>query len=53
MIFEQFTQADTSTSRNFGGTGLGLAISKRLLELQGAKLQLKSELKKGLLFISK
>lgn len=50
MIFEQFTQADTSTSRNFGGTGLGLAISKRLLELQGAKLQLKSELEKGSTF---
>ncbi|WP_439504743.1 ATP-binding protein [Sediminibacterium sp.] len=50
MIFDQFTQADTSTSRNFGGTGLGLAISKRLLELQGAKLQLKSEPEKGSTF---
>jgi signal transduction histidine kinase len=50
MIFDQFTQADTSTSRNFGGTGLGLAISKRLLELQGAQLQLKSEPEKGSTF---
>ncbi len=50
MIFEQFTQADNSTSRNFGGTGLGLAISKRLLELQGATLQLKSEQEKGSTF---
>jgi signal transduction histidine kinase/ActR/RegA family two-component response regulator len=50
MIFEQFTQADTSTSRNFGGTGLGLAICKRLLELQGSTLQLTSEHGKGSVF---
>lgn len=50
MIFDQFTQADNSTSRNFGGTGLGLAISKRLLELQGSDLKLKSETNKGSLF---
>jgi len=42
MIFEQFTQADSSTSRSFGGTGLGLSICKRLLELQACQLQLKS-----------
>ncbi|MES2374687.1 MAG: ATP-binding protein [Bacteroidota bacterium] len=50
MIFEQFTQADTSTSRNFGGTGLGLAICKRLLDLQGSTLQLTSEHGKGSVF---
>ncbi len=50
MIFEQFTQADTSTSRNFGGTGLGLAICKRLLELQGATLHLNSVDGKGSVF---
>lgn len=50
MIFEQFTQADTSTSRNFGGTGLGLAISKKLLELQGSSLHLESEYGKGSVF---
>jgi signal transduction histidine kinase/CheY-like chemotaxis protein len=50
MIFEQFTQADTSTSRNFGGTGLGLAISKKLLELQGSSLHLVSEHGKGSVF---
>ncbi len=49
-IFEQFTQADLSTSRSFGGTGLGLAICKRILELQDSKLELKSELGKGSLF---
>jgi CheY-like chemotaxis protein len=47
LIFEQFTQADSSTSRSFGGTGLGLAISKRILELQGSQLLLKSEEGKG------
>ena len=50
IIFEQFTQADTSTSRNFGGTGLGLAICKKLLELQDSVLQLSSEAGKGSVF---
>jgi len=43
LIFERFTQADSSTSRAFGGTGLGLAISKRILELQKSSLSLESE----------
>lgn len=43
LIFERFTQADSSTSRGFGGTGLGLAISKRILELQNSSLKLNSE----------
>lgn len=42
LIFDRFTQADTSTSRSFGGTGLGLAICKKILELQGSQLQLES-----------
>jgi signal transduction histidine kinase/CheY-like chemotaxis protein len=50
IIFERFSQADASTSRNFGGTGLGLAICKKLLDLQGATLQLKSEPEKGSVF---
>ncbi len=50
LIFEQFTQADTSTSRNFGGTGLGLAICKKLIELQGSTLYLISEPGKGSVF---
>lgn len=47
MIFDRFTQADSSTSRSYGGTGLGLAITKRILELQGVTLHLKSQPGKG------
>jgi signal transduction histidine kinase/CheY-like chemotaxis protein len=50
LIFERFTQADSSTSRGFGGTGLGLAISKRILELQKSSLKLISEEGKGSTF---
>lgn len=50
IIFNRFTQADSSTSRSFGGTGLGLAISKKILELQGVDLMVESELNKGSIF---
>ncbi len=50
LIFERFTQADSSTSRSYGGTGLGLSISKKILEMQGTSLQLKSEAGKGSVF---
>mgnify|MGYP001627153288 CR=1 FL=1 len=47
LIFERFTQADSSTSRSFGGTGLGLSIARRILEYQGTQLLLESEEDKG------
>jgi signal transduction histidine kinase len=50
MIFDRFTQADSSTSRSYGGTGLGLAITKRILELQGVALRLESEPGRGSAF---
>ncbi|WP_413667878.1 response regulator [Mucilaginibacter sp. Mucisp86] len=50
LIFERFTQADSSISRSFGGTGLGLAISKKILELQDSALQLISEEGVGSIF---
>jgi signal transduction histidine kinase/CheY-like chemotaxis protein len=50
-VFEKFIQADKSTSANYGGTGLGLSISKKLVELQGGKMDVKSEPGKGSEFI--
>lgn len=42
LIFDTFSQAASSTTRNYGGTGLGLSITKRLLELQGSELKVES-----------
>jgi signal transduction histidine kinase len=50
LVFERFTQADSSSSRGFSGTGLGLSISKKILELQGIELHLESEPGKGSTF---
>lgn len=47
LIFEAFTQADSSVSRQFGGTGLGLSISSSLVELFGGKIWVESQIGKG------
>ncbi len=49
-LFEAYTQADSSFSRNFGGTGLGLSISKQLIDLMDGSVSVESSLSKGSVF---
>jgi PAS domain S-box-containing protein len=46
-VFEEFTQADLSTSREFGGTGLGLALCRRLVGMMHGEIHVRSEVGKG------
>ncbi|MEP0986360.1 response regulator [Ekhidna sp.] len=50
VIFERFTQAGSSTTREFGGTGLGLAIIRKILNMVGSEIYVKSEPGSGTIF---
>lgn len=50
LIFERFTQAEDSTTKNYGGTGLGLSICKKILTLLNSEIKVSSQLGEGTIF---
>ena len=53
LIFEEFRQVNSSSTRQKGGTGLGLAISRRIMEMHGGTISVESELGSGSTFTLK